>query len=96
MLYFSLSRCSQYSASSCGLEYSFIHSLIHFPDSSFWWWALDRVLGRQWGQDRQRIPSRESSRHLVRRSVNCCSIKFTDTTSPRARTSQRTVDCGRE
>ena len=47
MLYLSMSRCSQYSASSCGLEYSFTHSLIHFPDSSFWCWALDRVLGRQ-------------------------------------------------
>ena len=47
MPYLSLSRCSHYSASSRGLEYSFIHSLIHFPDISFWCRALGRVLGRQ-------------------------------------------------
>ena len=47
MPYLSSSRRSHYSASSCGLEYSFIHSLIHFPDSSCWCRALNRVLGRQ-------------------------------------------------
>ena len=72
MPYSSLSRRStvflgsQYSASSCGLEQSFIHSLIHSPDIESRCQALGRVLGRQWGTKQTENPIAKSSQCLVR------------------------------